>query len=140
MSEDARPITTEPPADPAAALPDDPVILRLMILELLDMSLEERLKGARQKRRRDDLLLKIGIHEGPCLAVNLNERQDYFGQTVNIASRVQGLAATRSILTTASVVNHPEAAAILKAGGLNPTAQQRAVRGIAGEVAIYEIP
>lgn len=33
-----------------------------MILELLDMSLEERLKGARQKRRRDDLLSvpKIG--------------------------------------------------------------------------------
>ncbi|MBL8624629.1 MAG: protein kinase [Myxococcales bacterium] len=27
-----------------------------MVLELLDMSLEERLKGARQKRRRDDLL------------------------------------------------------------------------------------
>jgi serine/threonine protein kinase len=27
-----------------------------MILELLDMSLEERLKGARQRRRRDDLL------------------------------------------------------------------------------------
>ena len=27
-----------------------------MLLELLDMSLEERLKGARQKRRRDDLL------------------------------------------------------------------------------------
>ena len=36
---------------------------------------------------REDLLLKIGIHEGPCLAVMLNERQDYFGQTVNIASR-----------------------------------------------------
>jgi class 3 adenylate cyclase len=91
-------------------------------------------------RNSEDLLLKIGIHEGPCLAVNLNERQDYFGQTVNIASRVQGLAATRSILTTAPVVNNPEAAAILKAGGLQPTAQQRAVRGVAGEVAIYEIP
>jgi class 3 adenylate cyclase len=87
-----------------------------------------------------DLLLKIGIHEGPCLAVNLNERQDYFGQTVNIASRVQGLATSRSILTTAPVVNHPEASAILEAGGLTPMAQQRAVRGIAGEVAIYEIP
>src|SRR4029077_4764612 len=34
----------------------------------------------------DNLLLKIGIHEGPCLAVTLDERQDYFGQTVNIAS------------------------------------------------------
>jgi class 3 adenylate cyclase len=43
-------------------------------------------------RGHEDLLLKIGIHEGPCLAVNLNDRQDYFGQTVNIASRVQNLA------------------------------------------------
>ena len=38
------------------------------------------------ERECQDLLLKIGIHE--CLAVMLNERQDYFGQTVNIASRV----------------------------------------------------
>src|SRR5256884_5141402 len=42
------------------------------------------------KRGTDDLVVKIGIHEGPCLAVMLNERQDYFGQTVNIAARVQG--------------------------------------------------
>jgi serine/threonine protein kinase len=33
-----------------------------MILELLDMSLEERLKGSRQKRRRDDLL-SLNAHE-----------------------------------------------------------------------------
>src|SRR5689334_1647064 len=95
-----------------------------------------RMRDAMADRNREDLLLKIGIHEGPCLAVNLNERQDYFGQTVNIASRVQGLAATRSILTTAPVINNPGASAILKAGGLTPTAQQRAVRGVAGEVAI----
>ena len=29
---------------------------------------------------------EIGIHKGPCLAVTLNDRQDYFGQTVNIAA------------------------------------------------------
>jgi class 3 adenylate cyclase len=104
------------------------------------LRMREAMADLNRHRNSEDLLLKIGIHEGPCLAVNLNERQDYFGQTVNIASRVQGLAATRSILTTAPVVNHPEASAILKAGGLNPTAQQRAVRGVAGEVAIYEIP
>ena len=34
----------------------DKVENEFMILELLDMSLEERLKGSRQKRRRDDLL------------------------------------------------------------------------------------
>ena len=104
------------------------------------LRMRDAMADLNRHRNSEDLLLKIGIHEGPCLAVNLNERQDYFGQTVNIASRVQGLAATRSILTTAPVVNNPGASAILKAGGLTPTAQQRAVRGIAGEVAIYEIP
>ena len=47
------------------------------------------------KNLKGDLLLKIGIHEGPCLAVSLNDRQDYFGRTVNIAARVQGLATSR---------------------------------------------
>jgi class 3 adenylate cyclase len=104
------------------------------------LKMREAMDDLNRRANTGDLLLKIGIHEGPCLAVNLNERQDYFGQTVNIASRVQGLAGARSILTTAPVVKHPEAAAILRAGGLSPTAEQRAVRGVAGDVAIYEIP
>lgn len=44
------------------------------------------------RKIKNDLLIKIGIHEGPCLAVTLNDRLDYFGQTVNIAARVQNLA------------------------------------------------
>src|SRR4051795_10611608 len=92
------------------------------------------------ERGREDLLLKIGIHEGPCLAVMLNERQDYFGQTVNIAARVQGLATSRSIFATAPVVGHPRAAALLEASGLAPIAQHRSLRGVADEMAVYEIP
>jgi class 3 adenylate cyclase len=88
----------------------------------------------------EDLLLKIGIHEGPCLAVVLNDRQDYFGQTVNIAARVQALADSRSILATGSVVTHPQASTLLKRSGLDPVPQSRALRGIADEVAVYEIP
>ena len=59
---------------------------------------------------KKDLLIKIGIHEGPCLAVTLNDRLDYFGQTVNIAARVQGLADERAIFATKSVVEHPQVA------------------------------
>ena len=55
----------------------------------------ERLNEARAAR---DFVLKIGIHRGPSIAVTLNDRLDYFGQTVNIASRVQGLASSRSVL------------------------------------------
>jgi len=91
-------------------------------------------------RNGHDLLLKIGIHEGPCLAVVLNDRQDYFGTTVNIASRVQGLADSRSILATGPVVKHPQASSLLATSGLSPVAQQRALRGIAEELAVYEIP
>ncbi len=39
-----------------------------------------------------ELILKIGIHKGAAIAVTLNERLDYFGQTVNIAARVENLA------------------------------------------------
>jgi class 3 adenylate cyclase len=50
-----------------------------------------------------DLILKIGIHSGPSIAVTLNERLDYFGQTVNIAARVQGIAGGDEICFTRDV-------------------------------------
>ncbi len=71
----------------------------------------------------EDLLLKIGIHEGPCLAVILNDRQDYFGQTVNIAARVQALADSRTIMATGSG-RHPST-------GLDPAAEERPAAGVA---------
>ena len=103
------------------------------------IKMREAMRGLNKTHGREDLLLKIGIHEGPCLAVNLNERQDYFGQTVNIASRVQGLAMSQSILATAPVVQNPRSASVLGSNGHKPVAQSRALRGISSEVAIYEI-
>ncbi|HMD64508.1 MAG TPA: adenylate/guanylate cyclase domain-containing protein [Stellaceae bacterium] len=88
----------------------------------------------------DGLLLKIGIHEGPCLAVVLDKRQDYFGRTVNIAARVQGLADSRSILATESVVKHPGACNLFETSGLKPVPHRRALRGVTDEMSVYEIP
>jgi class 3 adenylate cyclase len=75
-----------------------------------------------------------------CLAVVLNDRQDYFGTTVNIAARVETLADSRTILATRSVVTDPQASGLLETSGLKPVSQSRALRGIADEVAVYEIP
>jgi len=36
--------------------------------------------------------VKLGVHEGPCLAVRANDRLDFFGTTVNLAARLQGQA------------------------------------------------
>jgi class 3 adenylate cyclase len=104
------------------------------------LRIREAMHTLNTARGGEDLLVKIGIHEGPCLAVVLNERQDYFGQTVNIASRVQGLAASRAIYATGPVVDHPQTANLLAASGVRPVAQQRELRGIPEAVPVYEIP
>ena len=89
---------------------------------------------------KGDLLLKIGIHEGPCLAVSLNDRQDYFGRTVNIAARVQGLATSRSIFATKRVVTDSEASKLLQSSGISATPEKHSLRGIAKQIEIFEIP
>jgi len=90
--------------------------------------------------RQEDLILKIGIHEGPCLAVMLNDRLDYFGQTVNIAARVQGLATSQAIFATRPVVEYPPSAALLAKAGITPQPRSATLKGVAGEVPVYEIP
>jgi class 3 adenylate cyclase len=104
------------------------------------LRMREEMARINAERQNQDLLLKIGIHEGPCLAVMLNESQDYFGQTVNMAARVQGLASSRAILATKSVVEDPKAAKLLQHAGIQPTMQRAALRGIADETTVYEIP
>ncbi|HZS82062.1 MAG TPA: adenylate/guanylate cyclase domain-containing protein [Stellaceae bacterium] len=104
------------------------------------LRMREAMRALNEERKSEDLLLKIGIHEGPCLAVMLNDRQDYFGQTVNIASRVQNLAVSRSIFATGSVVEHPEASSLLAASGLKALPQRRTLRGIVDAFPVFEIP
>ena len=92
------------------------------------------------RRGTEDLIVKIGIHEGPCLAVMLNERQDYFGQTVNIAARVQSLSTSQEIHITGPVIDSPAVAMILEKEAIKPIQKQAALRGIADKIVVYEIP
>jgi class 3 adenylate cyclase len=102
--------------------------------------MREAMRELNMKSGREDLLLKIGVHEGPCIAVAMNDRQDYFGQTVNIASRVQGLATSQSIFVTGAVVGDAKSADLLAAKNIEPISQDLALRGIEREVQIYAIP
>ncbi|MBI2570611.1 MAG: adenylate/guanylate cyclase domain-containing protein [Candidatus Schekmanbacteria bacterium] len=58
--------------------------------------------------------LKAGIHEGPCIAVTLNERLDYFGSTVNIAARLQGLAQSGEVALSEDVFANAEIGGLLR--------------------------
>jgi class 3 adenylate cyclase len=101
--------------------------------------MREAMSDLGAERQHQSLGLKMGIHEGSCLAVTLNAQQDYFGQTVNIASRVQGLAASRSIMVTESVVENAHARVLLETSGLKPTLKRVALSGIADKMSVYEI-
>jgi class 3 adenylate cyclase len=101
--------------------------------------MREAMSDLGAERQHQSLGLKMGIHEGSCLAVTLNGQQDYFGQTVNIASRVQGLAASRSIVVTESVVENAHTRALLETNGLTSTRRSVALSGVAEKVSVYEI-
>src|SRR5205085_657736 len=104
------------------------------------LRMRDAMRGLNEARGHEDFTLKIGLHEGPCLAVTLNDRLDYFGQTVNIAARVQGLAMARSIFATRAVVENPAAARVLAQSGVIPLPQRHSLRGIAEAMQVYELP
>ncbi len=54
------------------------------------------------------LALKAVIHTGPCIAVTLNERLDYFGSTINMAARLEGLSTGSDVIISAQVFDDAE--------------------------------
>ena len=62
----------------------------------------------------DDLEIKIGIHAGPCVAVTLNDRLDYFGGAVNMAARLQGESTGGDIVLSEAVASAGEVAPLLE--------------------------
>jgi class 3 adenylate cyclase len=65
------------------------------------------------------LTLKGGLHTGPCIAVTLNDRLDYFGSTVNLAARLEGQSNGNDVVISNIVYTDPEIREML----LNPMNQ-----------------
>jgi class 3 adenylate cyclase len=97
-----------------AAYPDAALAVRAA----LDM------RGALQRFNEDQgerpVSLKIGVHHGAAIAVTLNDELDYFGQTVNIASRVQEMADASEIWITDAVWHYPGVQALLEPYAAEP--------------------
>src|SRR5574341_2688089 len=80
------------------------------------------------------LQLKAGIHTGSCVAVTLNDRLDYFGSTVNIAARLEGLSGIRDgVVISAAVRNDPEVSTWIASGNLHAEPFEAELKGFEGE-------
>jgi class 3 adenylate cyclase len=84
-----------------------------------------------------ELILKVGIHRGHSIAVTVNERIDYFGQTVNIAARVHALADANEVYVTADVYNSPGVHDALQAYHVVP--DEVLVKGVIEKLQVYKI-
>jgi class 3 adenylate cyclase len=88
-------------------------------------------------RMEPDLILKVGLHRGAAIAVTFNDRLDYFGQTVNIAARVEALANGDDIYLTREVHDAPEVGAILAPYAV--TSASARLKGIHDEMPVWRI-
>ena len=68
------------------------------------------------------IVIKLGLHKGPCIAVTLNERLDYFGSTVNLAARLQTQSAGGDIVLSCALAEDPGVAAVLDGQALREEA------------------
>ncbi len=84
-----------------------------------------------------DLILKIGIHRGHSIAVTLNDQIDYFGQSVNIAARVQQLAGPGEIAVTGEVYGAEGVAGVLDPFDVTETAGT--MKGVGEAAPVYVV-
>jgi len=79
------------------------------------------------------LTLKAGIHTGPCIAVTLNDRLDYFGSTVNLAARLEGLSTGDDVIISRALYDDPEVRALVDSGEIKANAFDVELKGFEKE-------
>ena len=87
------------------------------------------------------LSLKVGIHHGPCIVVNLNDRLDYFGSTVNITSRLPNFSMGGEVILSEPIRNDPEVIEFLERHALpnSLTRFQGEIRGFDQSMDLWRI-
>jgi adenylate cyclase len=79
------------------------------------------------------LTLKAGIHEGPCIAVTLNDRLDYFGSTVNMAARLESLSTGDDVVISHAIYDDPEVRELIRAEDLQVAPFEVMLKGFDAE-------
>jgi class 3 adenylate cyclase len=79
------------------------------------------------------LQLKAGLHTGPCIAVTLNDRLDYFGSTVNFAARLEGLSNGTDVIISREVFEDTKVRELLRSDEYQLSSFEMAVKGFEEE-------
>ncbi len=90
-------------------------------------------------RGRPALRIKLGLHRGPCIAVNANDLLDYFGSTVNTAARIQGESQGGDIVISDALHDDPLVREIIGDARLITETYPRRLKGISRELTLTRL-
>jgi class 3 adenylate cyclase len=83
------------------------------------------------------IVLKLGLHAGPCIAVTTGDVLDYFGATVNIAARLEHQCRGGEVIVSEVLAGDAETAAALV--GRTQIEETAMVRGVSAPVRFVRI-
>jgi class 3 adenylate cyclase len=86
------------------------------------------------------LTLKSSLHVGPCLAVNANDKLDYFGTTVNLAARMVDRCHGGDLTVSDEFFQRPETVEFLKTVRQAPESSEVRFRGFDAPHTVWRIP
>ena len=87
----------------------------------------------------DPLVTKIGLHWGPAIVVNANDILDYFGRTVNLASRLQKQSLGGDIVLSADLARESGVQQVISELGAQSTAFSAEVPDIEREMNLIRL-
>jgi adenylate cyclase len=87
----------------------------------------------------NNIFIKVGIHNGSCIAVNLNDKIDYFGTSVNMAARIQGLSDGREIMISEKFFNDSFAKKFLEEKKWDVESFVTSLKGLKDTYTIYKL-
>lgn len=77
------------------------------------LAVQARVADFNREHGDQHIRIKLGLHSGPCIAVTMNDRLDYFGSAVNMAARLQGQSVGGDIVLSTDLVADPAVQALL---------------------------
>lgn len=87
----------------------------------------------------EGLTVKLGLHYGPAIAVTANGMLDYFGQTINLAARLQRESEGGDIVLAASLAEDPPVQRLLANPTITTTYFEAPLRGLEEPVRMLRV-
>ncbi len=93
----------------------------------------------RDRNEFDGVSLKIGIHQGPAIAINNAGKLDYFGTMVNKAARVQAQSTGDDVVFSLAVAEDPDVRRFLAGTGFKEEIVTVPLKGLEGDHVLHRI-